>query len=90
MSGAAGAAINRRDYAHVGPSGEGALAEVSLMAMLYYTLAGIILYVAADWVLGALETRVGRRFEHRSIVFFGLLLTMALVVFAIIRALVGV
>ncbi|HEY5645602.1 MAG TPA: hypothetical protein VIS76_06670 [Pseudomonadales bacterium] len=60
------------------------------MAMLYYTLTGIILYVAADWLLRRLEARAGRIFEHRTLVFFGLLLSMALVAFAAIRAVVGV
>lgn len=59
------------------------------MAMVYYTLAGIILYVSADWILRQLEARAGRVFEHRSLVFFGLLLSMALVSFAIIRRIVG-
>ena len=59
------------------------------MALIYYTLTGIILYVVADWVLRQLEARAGRIFEHRTLVFFGLLLSMALVVFAVIRAIVG-
>jgi len=59
------------------------------MAMLLYTLTGIVLYVVADWVLTRLEARAGRVFEHRTIVFFVLLLSMALVSFAIIRFLLG-
>jgi hypothetical protein len=63
--------------------------EDPVMAMLYYTLTGIVLYVAADWLLGRLEARAGRVFEHRTLVFFGLLLSMALASFAVIRRLVG-
>ena len=59
------------------------------MAMILYTLTGIVLYVLADWLLRRLEARVGRVFEHRSLMFFGLLLGMALVSFALIRSLVG-
>jgi hypothetical protein len=59
------------------------------MAMILYTLTGIVLYVLADWLLRRLEARAGRVFEHRSLVFFGLLLAMALVSFALIRSLVG-
>lgn len=55
------------------------------MAMLYFTLTGIILYLVADWLLRRLEARAGRTFEHRSLIFFALLLSMALVSFAIIR-----
>ena len=60
------------------------------MAAIIYTLTGIILYVAADWVLRRLETRAGRVFENRTVIFFALLLSMALVAFAVIRAFVGV
>jgi hypothetical protein len=57
------------------------------MATVYYVLAGIALYLAADWVLRRIEARAGRVLEHRSLVFFGLLASMALVSFALIRAL---
>ena len=60
------------------------------MAAIIYTLTGIILYVAADWVLRRLESRAGRVFENRTVIFFALLLSMALVAFAVIRAFVGV
>ena len=60
------------------------------MAAIIYTLTGIILYVAADWVLRRLESRAGRVFENRTLIFFALLLSMALVAFAVIRAFVGV
>ena len=60
------------------------------MAAIIYTLTGIILYVAADWLLRRLEERAGRVFENRTLVFFALLLSMALVAFAVIRAFVGV
>jgi len=59
------------------------------MAAVIYTLTGIILYVAADWLLRRLESRAGRVFENRTLVFFGILLSMALVAFAVIRSLVG-
>lgn len=59
------------------------------MTMVYYTAAGIVLYLAADWILRWLEARAGRIFEYRTLIFFALLLTMALVSFAAIRALVG-
>ena len=39
----------------------------------------------ADRVLDALGKRAGRRFEYRSLYFFGLLLAMATIAFAIVR-----
>jgi hypothetical protein len=55
------------------------------MEMIYYTLAGVFLYVAADWILDRIEIAAGRRLEYRSPVFFIILLAMALTSFALIR-----
>ncbi len=55
------------------------------MDIVWLALVGIALYVLADRILDAMERRAGRRFEQRSIIFFGLILGMALVVFALIR-----
>ena len=59
------------------------------MEMIYFTAAGIILYVAADWILKRIETAAGKRFEYRSLIFFVILLVMAVTSFAIIRQLGG-
>lgn len=59
------------------------------MSAIYFTLAGIILYLVADWLLRQLENRAGRRFGHRTLIFFGLLLGLALVSFGAIRRLAG-
>jgi hypothetical protein len=54
--------------------------------ILFTTLA-IVLYVVADRLLLALEARAGRRFEQRSLVFFVILLALALLAFALVRRL---
>lgn len=59
------------------------------MATVYYVLAGILLYLAADWLLARIESRAGRVLEHRTLVFFCLLASMAVVSFAGIRALLA-
>lgn len=59
------------------------------MSAIYYTAAGIILYFLADWILRQLEARAGRVFEHRTLVFFGLLSALALGSFALIRTLIA-
>lgn len=59
------------------------------MSALYYTITGIVLYLLADRILRALEARAGRVFEHRTLVFFGLLSALALGSFALIRAWLG-
>ncbi|HEY7739389.1 MAG TPA: hypothetical protein VIB01_02120 [Steroidobacteraceae bacterium] len=59
------------------------------MSAVYYTIAGIVLYLLADGILRQLEARAGRVFEHRTLVFFGLLSLLALGSFALIRAWLG-
>lgn len=59
------------------------------MSAVYYTIAGVVLYLLADWILRQMEARAGRVFEHRSLVFFGLLSVLALSSFALIRAWLG-
>jgi len=55
------------------------------MAMLYYTVAGILLYLVADWILNRIEVRRGARFENRTLIFFGILLLLALISFQLIQ-----
>ena len=55
------------------------------MEAVYFTVAGILLYLLADRLLILIERRVGRVLEYRTLVFFGLLLGLALVSFAAIR-----
>lgn len=50
-----------------------------------YTLAGLVLYFGADWILNRIETMRGERFEHRSIIFFFIILAMALGLFQLIQ-----
>lgn len=59
------------------------------MEALYFTLVAIVLYLASDRILERLEIAAGKRFEYRSLVFFTILLTLALVTFAVIRAYTG-
>ena len=60
-----------------------------MIEALYFTLAAVLLYVAADWILQRLEQAAGRRFEYRTLIFFAILLGMAMAGFAVIRQLAG-
>ena len=57
------------------------------VSAIYFTLAGIVLYLAADWLLERIEIRRGERLEHRTLVFFGILLGLALVTFPLLQSL---
>lgn len=59
------------------------------MQYVYFTLVAILLYLAADWILERIEIAAGRRFEHRSLIFFAIFLALTLTSFALIRAYTG-
>jgi len=59
------------------------------MQIIYFTLVGIAAYLAADWILNRIEIRRGKRFEYRSLIFFFLLLGIALAAFQAITYLVA-
>ena len=59
------------------------------MSVVYFTIVAIILYFAADWLLERVEVAVGRRLEHRSLIFFVILLTLALTSFSLIQYYTG-
>ena len=55
------------------------------MQILLFTIVAIVLYVAADRMLDALERRAGRRFEYRSVYFFVILLALAVITFSVVQ-----
>jgi hypothetical protein len=59
------------------------------MEILYYTAAAVFLYMAADWILNRIEVAAGHRFKYRNLIFFVILLVMAMTSFALIRNLSG-
>jgi len=60
------------------------------MSIVYFTLVAIVLYFAADWILERVEIAAGKRLEHRSLIFFAILLTLALTSFSLIQSYTGV
>ena len=57
--------------------------------IVYFTLVAAILYLLANWIVERIEVAAGRRFEYRSLLFFAILLTLALVSFGLIRNYTG-
>ena len=55
------------------------------MELVAFTIVGLILYLLADWLLNRIEILMKRRLEYRTLVFFGILFGLALVVFPLIR-----
>ena len=59
------------------------------MSAVYFTVVAIALYLASDWLLQRVEASAGKRFEHRSLIFFAILLLLALVTFTLIQRYAG-
>lgn len=59
------------------------------MEALYLLVAGIVLYVVSDWILDRIEISVGHRLKQRSVIFFAILLVLALTSFSLIQYLSG-
>ena len=55
------------------------------MSIVYFTLVAILLYFFSDWLLERIEQAAGKRLEHRSLVFFAILLTLAISSFSLIQ-----
>jgi hypothetical protein len=55
------------------------------MEFVYFTIAGLFLYVAADWVLLKIEAFYGKLLPNRSLFFFGIIMIMTLVSFELIN-----
>ena len=59
------------------------------MNVILFTIVAALLYLFADWALNQAEVRLGKRFEHRSLIFFAILLTLALTTFTLIQVYTG-
>jgi len=59
------------------------------MELVVFTVVGAALYGLSDVALRGMERAAGRRFEHRSVIFFAMLLGSTLTTFSVIRALFG-
>ena len=58
-----------------------------MLEIVYFTLIAVALYFASDWILNRIELARGKRFAYRDIVFFLLILALALIVFQAISLL---
>ena len=59
------------------------------MAYLYFTITAVFLYLFSDWLLNKIEAYYGKRLEYRSVIFFVIIMVLALGSFSIIDRIVG-
>jgi hypothetical protein len=55
--------------------------------LFYFAIIAVALYFFADRLLDRIERARGARFKHRDAIYFGIILTAALLTFALINAL---
>lgn len=59
------------------------------MSIIWFTLVAVVLYLVSDWILERIELSAGKHFEHRTLVFFAIILTLALITFSLIGVYTG-
>ena len=59
------------------------------MAYIYYTIAAVVLYLISDWILNRIEIYYGKRLQYRSVIFFAIIMVLAVGSFSIIDRIVG-
>ena len=57
------------------------------MQFVYFTLVAIGLYLLSDWIVNRIEIARGERLVNRTLYFFFILLTLALISFGFIESL---
>lgn len=57
------------------------------MEIVYFTLVAIGLYAFATWALDRVERARGQRFKNRNIIFFAIILVLALLSFELMERL---
>lgn len=57
------------------------------MEIVYFTLVAIGLYAFAAWALDRVERARGQRFKNRNIIFFAIILVLALLSFELMERL---
>ena len=60
-----------------------------MMEVLLFTLNAAIIYLLADWIIRAIESRKGQVLKNRQVVFFAVFLPLALISFNLLPKLLG-
>ena len=55
------------------------------MEILYYTVTAVVLYLVADRLLDRIEIRFGRRLAYRNLIFFVIIMVLALLASQVVK-----
>lgn len=59
------------------------------MQYIMYTITAVILYLLADWMLNQIEIAIGKRLAYRSVVFFIIIFSLAIISFELLDQMFG-
>ena len=57
--------------------------------LFLFTLNAIVVYLVSDWLVRLIEKRRGKAIKQRQVIFFVIFLTLALISFRLLKALLG-
>ena len=57
------------------------------MQIVYFTITAILLYVFSDWLLRKIEAKRGKPLPNRSVIFFVIILVLAVGSFKLVEVL---
>ncbi len=60
-----------------------------MLEIFVFTLNAIIIYFLADWILRQIEARRGAVLKARQVVFFVIILTLAMISFQFLKAILA-
>lgn len=55
------------------------------MEIVLFTVVAIVLYLLSDWIVQRIEISAGRRLEHRTLLFFGVIAVLAVTSFSLLQ-----
>ncbi len=58
-----------------------------MMEIVVFTLNAIVIYLLADWIIRMMEKKKGEVLKNRQVVFFAIFLSLALISFNVLKAL---
>ncbi len=60
-----------------------------MFEILVFTLNAIVIYFLADWILRQIEARRGEVLKQRQLIFFAIILVLAVVSFRVLRVILS-
>lgn len=56
------------------------------MEIILFTVVAVVLYFLSDWIVQRIEIAADRRLKHRTLLFFAIIMILAVSSFSLIRS----